>query len=140
MQCPACGYPEMEEQNRDETLSYTHRSVTVKNLKGHFCPKCGEGIWDAESNARLDEAQTELIEGVRNEVGAEVQRIRKVLKLTQAQLAADLGLGKLAFSRYEQGKTQPAVVLVKLLKLLEKHPGLLEELRQTDIPPKRVST
>jgi HTH-type transcriptional regulator/antitoxin MqsA len=138
MQCPACGYHEMNEQNRDETLSYSGRSVTVKNLKGHFCPECGEGIWDSESNSRLDEAQTELIHGARNELGAEIRRIRKALKLTQSRLAEDLGLGKLAFSRYEQGKTQPSVALIKLLRLIEKHPGLLEELRETDIPLMRT--
>jgi len=107
----------MEEQNRDETLSYCGRSVTVKNLRGQFCPECGEGIWGAESNKRLDEAQTELIDNARHDIGAEIRRIRKALKLTQAKLAEDLGLGKLAFSRYEQGKTQPSIALVKLLRL-----------------------
>jgi HTH-type transcriptional regulator / antitoxin MqsA len=138
MQCPECGYPEMLEQDRDETLSYGGRSVTVRGLKGKFCPKCDEGIWDSESNKRLDEAQAGLIDNVRHEAGADIRRIRKGLKLTQAQLAENLGLGKLAFSRYERGKTQPSVVLLKLLRLIEKHPGLLDELRETDMPPRRV--
>ncbi len=140
MQCPACGHPQMEEQIRDETLSYGGRSVTVENLKGQFCPDCDEGIWDTESNRRLDEAQTELIDAARLQASADIRRIRKALKLTQAKLAENLGLGKLAFSRYEQGKTQPSVALVKLLKLIEKHPDLLKELREMDVPYKHVST
>ena len=135
MQCPACGHPEMREQNRDETLSRCGRSVTVLNLKGRFCPECDEGIWDPESNRRLDEAQTELILAARSEAGAEIRRIRKALNLTQAKVAEELGLGKLAFSRYEHGKNQPSPALLKLLRLIERHPDLLEELKNTDAPP-----
>ena len=32
-----------------------------------------------------------------------------------------------AFSRYENGKTRPPVALVKLLRLLDRHPDLLAE-------------
>ena len=67
MQCPACSHPEMEEKNQDETLSYSGQSVTVQNLRGEFCPVCGEGVWDSESNRRLDEAQTALMNAVRAE-------------------------------------------------------------------------
>ena len=62
MQCPECGHTEMEEQTRDETLSCDGRCVTVQNLRGHFCPDCDEGVWDAESNRRLDEAQKALLD------------------------------------------------------------------------------
>ena len=34
-----------------------------------------------------------------------------------------------AFSRYENGKTEPPLALVKLLKLLDRHPELLNEVR-----------
>lgn len=134
MQCPACGYPEMESKNQDETLCYGGQSVTVTNLRGEFCPACGEGVWDSESNRRLDEEQTALITAARAKVSANIRRIRKSLKLTQSELAKNFGLGPLAFSRYERGKTQPPLLLVKVLSLLEKHPGLLDELREMDVP------
>jgi HTH-type transcriptional regulator/antitoxin MqsA len=140
MQCPACGYPEMEEKNQDETLSCCGQSVTVENLRGEFCPACGEGVWDSESNRRLDEAQTALMNAVRAEASADIRRIRKSLKLTQAELAKNFGLGPLAFSRYERGKIQPPILLVKVLWLLKKHPYLFEELREMNIPPRDVPT
>lgn len=140
MQCPACGYPEMEPKNRDETLSYGGQSVTVHNLKGEFCPACGEGVWDSESNQRLDEAQIALMKTARSEVSANIRRIRKSLKLTQAELAKHFGLGPLAFSRYERGKNQPPFLLVKVLSLLEKHPDLLEEFREMNEPHGDVIT
>jgi len=33
------------------------------------------------------------------------------------------------FSRYENGKTKPPLALVKLVKVLERHPDLLTEVR-----------
>jgi len=34
-----------------------------------------------------------------------------------------------AFSRYENGKTKPPLALVKLLKVLDRHPELLKVVR-----------
>ena len=39
------------------------------------------------------------------------------------------GGGVNAFSRYENGKTKPPLALVKLLKVLDRHPDLLSEVR-----------
>lgn len=47
----------------------------------------------------------------------------------QRQAAAIFGGGVNAFSRYETGKTKPPLALVKLLKVLERHPDLLDEVR-----------
>ena len=41
------------------------------------------------------------------------------------------GGGVNAFSRYENGKAKPPLSLVKLFRLLDRHPGLLEEIRTT---------
>jgi len=55
--------------------------------------------------------------------------VRKKLALDQREAAEIFGGGVNAFSRYETGKTRPSVALMKLLKVLEKHPELLEEVR-----------
>ena len=39
------------------------------------------------------------------------------------------GGGVNAFSRYETGKTKPSLALVKLLKVFDRHPDLLNEIR-----------
>jgi HTH-type transcriptional regulator / antitoxin MqsA len=126
MNCPACGRL-MVPDIRDQVISCGAGSVIVKAIKGNFCPNCDEGILDPESYQRLTEAQRDLVNAVRIEAGAEIRRIRKRLKLTQTQLAENFGLGPLAFSRYERGKTRPPVVLLKLMRLLENHPDLVEE-------------
>ncbi len=128
MKCSACGHDEMASKTLDETLSYGGQSLTLHGMRGEFCPACGEGVWDAESYRRYAEAQTALLRSVKGDVGGEIRRIRKGLNLTQTQLAESFGVGKAAFSRYERGKTRPPAPVVKLLKLLERHPDLLKEM------------
>ena len=55
--------------------------------------------------------------------------MRKKLALDQREAAEIFGGGVNAFSRYENGKTRPSLALVKLLKVLDRHPELLEEVR-----------
>lgn len=128
MKCPACGNTEMVTRIQDEPLFFGGQSLTLHAMKCDFCPTCGEGVWDEESYRRYTEAQAGLIRTVKGDVSADIRRIRKSLKLTQTELSEAVGIGKVAFSRYERGETRPPSPLVKLLKLVEKHPDLLEEI------------
>ena len=130
MKCPICDHAEMVERTQDEKLSFGGQSLTLHGMKGEFCLKCHEGVWDAESYRRYTEAQTALLRAVKGDLSADIRRIRQNLKLTQAELSKVFGVGKLAFSRYERGKTQPPAPLVKLLKLVERHPDLMNEVRE----------
>ncbi|EQD78889.1 transcriptional regulator, XRE family [mine drainage metagenome] len=58
-----------------------------------------------------------------------IASVRKKLRLDQQEAAEIFGGGVNAFSRYENGKTKPPLALVKLLKVLERHPDLLAEVR-----------
>lgn len=62
---------------------------------------------------------------------AEIRRIRKKLRLTQVEAGELVGVGKIAFSRYERGESQAPGPLVKLLQLMDRHPELLPEIRAT---------
>ncbi|MFH0789382.1 MAG: type II TA system antitoxin MqsA family protein [Pseudomonadota bacterium] len=128
MECSACGHPKMVAKTKDETLSYGGQSLTLHAMHGNFCSSCGEGVWDAESYRRYTEAQAALLRAVKGDISADVRRIRKNLKLTQTELANAFDIGKVAFSRYERGETRPPAPVVKLLKLLERHPDLLAEI------------
>lgn len=132
MKCPACGHPQIVAKTRDETLTYGSQSLTLHAMHGEFCPSCGEGIWDAESYRRYTEAQAALLRAVKGDVSADIRRIRKSLKLTQTELAEAFGVGEVAFSRYERGETRPPAPLVKLLKLIERHPDLLAEMQEVN--------
>lgn len=56
--------------------------------------------------------------------------VRKKLAVDQREAAEIFGGGVNAFSRYENGKTRPPLALVKLLRVLERHPDLLAEVRR----------
>lgn len=58
-----------------------------------------------------------------------IANVRKKLSLDQREAAELFGGGINAFSRYENGKTKPPLALVKLFKVLERHPDLLNEIR-----------
>jgi len=120
----------MMERTQDEKLSFGGQSLTLHGMKGEFCTNCDEGVWDAESYRRYTEAQAALLRAVKSDLSTDIRRIRKNLKLTQAELSKVFGVGKLVFSRYERGKTQPPAPLVKLLKLVERHPDLMNEVRE----------
>ena len=59
---------------------------------------------------------------------AYIAKGRRQLDLDQRLAAEIFGGGVNAFSRYENGKTKPTLALVKLLKILERHPNLLSEI------------
>ena len=92
---------------------------------------CQEVVLNREHGDRY----SELIGAFQRQVNAAfvdpsyIARVRRKLDLDQRQAAELFGGGVNAFSRYENGKTKPPLALVKLLKLLDRHPDLLDELR-----------
>ncbi|EKD37636.1 MAG: hypothetical protein ACD_75C01059G0003 [uncultured bacterium] len=100
-------------------------------MTGDYCPACAEIILGREQGDRY----SELIGQFRREINAAyvdpiyIATVRKKLDLDQREAAEIFGGGVNAFSRYENGKTKPPLALVKLLKVLDRHPDLLGEVR-----------
>jgi HTH-type transcriptional regulator/antitoxin MqsA len=113
----------------DETLELDGQSLTLHGMSGHFCEECDEGVWDEASYRRYVKGQEALVRSAKENVGTDIRRIRTKLNLTQKDFADRLGLGKLAFSRYETGKTRPPAFFIKFLKVIERHPDLLDEIQ-----------
>lgn len=118
-------------------LRYKGRSVVVRKLSGHFCPKCGEGVLEDSSNACYAAALDELVRETNLAAMPDLRTIRKRLKLSQVEAAELFGGGVNAFSRYERGETEPPRSLVQLLRILDRRPELLAELRPEAV--RRVS-
>ena len=129
--CPQCGVSMSREESRNEVVEYEGESLSVAGLSGWFCPACNEAVFDDESAHRYGAAGDTLIGKVRERRQAEIRRIRKKLGLTQVEAGELVGVGKVAFSRYERGETQAPEPLVKLLRLVDRHPELLSEVRGT---------
>ena len=60
---------------------------------------------------------------------AELARISKKLKLSQAEEARLTSGGKNFFSRYECDHIKPVTAVINLFRLLDGHPELIKELR-----------
>lgn len=131
MKCPCCGAAELIYDTRDLPYLYKGQTTTIPNVSGDFCPACGEVILDREQGDRY----SEWLGQFQRQVNAAyvdpgyIAQVRKKLDLDQRQAAEIFGGGVNAFSRYENGRTQPPLALVKLLKLLDRHPDLLGEVR-----------
>jgi HTH-type transcriptional regulator/antitoxin MqsA len=131
MKCPVCGAAEVVHDTRDLPYHYKGVPNVIPKVTGDFCPACDESILDAsESNRVMLQMQT--FSRQVNETFFDptyIAQVRKKLKLDQREAAEIFGGGVNAFSRYENGKTKPPLALVKLLKVLERHPDLLNEVR-----------
>jgi HTH-type transcriptional regulator/antitoxin MqsA len=133
VRCHICGKGELVEETRDTPYTYKGRKTVLKNISGEWCPSCGEVfLRKGEIDNYMIAVKTFKKQVNASLVDAEyVATVRKKLKLDQREAANLFGGGVNAFSRYETGKAVPPVALVKLLKILDGHPELLEEIRSS---------
>lgn len=121
----------MMRDKRDQPYVYKGRSTVIRGVTGHFCTSCGEAIFAPPEAERVSAAMLAFNRQVNGSlVDPEfIARVRRKLALDQREAAEIFGGGVNAFSRYERGATRPPVALVKLLKVLDRHPELLDEIR-----------
>ena len=131
MKCPNCGAAELKHDTRDLPYTYKGESTTLPQVTGDFCPACGEAVLDAAQSRRVSLSMHEFSKQINAAIvdPAFIASVRKKLDLDQREAAELFGGGVNAFSRYENGKTKPPLALVKLLKVLDRHPDLLQEVR-----------
>lgn len=131
MKCPSCGAAELVCDTRDMPYTYKGESTLIPAVTGDFCPACGEAILAVEESVRTSVAMLEFNKQVNAAIvdPGFIAGVRKKLALDQREAGEIFGGGVNAFSRYENGKTKPPLALVKLLKLLDRHPDLLDEVR-----------
>jgi HTH-type transcriptional regulator/antitoxin MqsA len=131
MKCPSCGAADLIHDTRDVPYTYKGETTSIPAVTGDYCPACGEIVLEREHGDRYGD----LIGQFRRQVNAAsvdpvfIASIRKKLNLDQREAAELFGGGVNAFSRYENGRTKPPLALVQLLKLLDRHPDLLNEVR-----------
>ena len=131
MKCPICGAAELIHDTRDLSYTYKGENMLIPAVTGDFCPACAESVLNASESDRVMREMREFSKQVNAAVvdPGFIARVRKKLGLDQRTAAEIFGGGINAFSRYENGRTRPPLSLVKLLKLLDRHPDLLNEIR-----------
>ena len=132
MKCPSCAAGDLVHDTRDVTYVYKGESTMITDVTGDFCPACDEAVFDTIESTRVNVAMLEFNKQVNASIVDPdfITTVRKKLALDQREAAEIFGGGVNAFSRYENGKTRPPLALVKLLKVLDRHPDLLNEIRR----------
>jgi HTH-type transcriptional regulator/antitoxin MqsA len=126
--CPETGKP-MVRDTRPMTINYKGQSATIQ-MPGWYCDESGESIHTGEDMKVSDAALKELKNKADLLNAQEVKRIRTKIGLTQREAGAIFGGGPNAFQKYEQGTVTVSKPMSNLLRLLEKHPEDVEELRK----------
>jgi HTH-type transcriptional regulator / antitoxin MqsA len=131
MKCPVCGAAELIHDTRDLPYTYKGETTVIPAVTADFCPACNESITDLAETERVMREMQAFNKQVNAAIvdPSFIVGVRKKLDLGQREAAEIFGGGINAFSRYENGRTKPPLALVKLFKLLDRHPELLNEVK-----------
>lgn len=120
---------ELNLAQRDLAFNYKGKTRVIASVHGWHCPVCGECEFISTDEAERHSAE---IEAFAAQIDAEealwLRTIRKKLGLRQKEAGKLFGGGISAFSEYERGKTQAHKSTILLLRLLDKHPELFDEI------------
>lgn len=127
--CPETGTP-MVRATRSLEISYKGQSTTI-DMPGWYCDESGESIFTDEDMKVSDAALKDLRKEVENLLKPqEIKRIRTKIGLTQREAGSLLGGGPNAFQKYEQNTVTVSKPMSNLLRVLERHPEEIEELKK----------
>ncbi len=115
---------------RPFVVTYKGKSRTV-DLPGYYPENGDDGVHvgdDMEVTDAALRALKEEVEGIPSPTT--IRRVRQKLNLSQREAGGILKVGENAFDKYERGLVEPSGPTSQLLRLLDRHPELVEELRQ----------
>ena len=80
------------------------------------------------------EAVDEALRSLKEEIDgilspSTIRRVRTRLNLSQQEAGLLLRVGENAFDKYERGLIEPSGPMIQLIKVLDRHPEIVEELR-----------
>ena len=129
LRCPTTGEA-MHRDTRPMTLAYRGESVTFA-MPGWYCHASDESVHTAADMKHSDRMLNQLkarVEGLLEP--QEIRRIRKKLRMTQAQAGQIVGGGPRAFQKYEAGDLLPSRAISSALALLDHNPDALTILQR----------
>ena len=142
MKCPTCEIGKLVLDTRDMPYTYKGKTTRIKGVTGRYCdnPECREVVMELGESIRTTQEMLKFSKKVNAELTPIdlLANVRQRFKLTQQQAAKVFGGGANAFSRYESGKTKPPLALVKLFRILDKHPDLFEEVSNMSVAARKA--
>ena len=114
---------------RPFVVAYKGETITI-DLPGYYPAGEGDGVHVGKDMSVVDDALRSLkeqVEGVPSP--ATIRRVRTKLRLSQREAGALLKVGENAFDKYERGLVEPSGPTSQLIKILDRHPEIADELR-----------
>ena len=110
-------------------VTYKGQSRSVE-LPGYYPEGTGEAIHVGDDMKAVDEALRSLKEEIDGILSpSTIRRVRTRLNLSQREAGLLLRVGENAFDKYERGLVEPSGPTIQLIKVLDRHPEIVEELR-----------
>jgi HTH-type transcriptional regulator/antitoxin MqsA len=130
MNCPECDGG-MVHAKRDMQYAYKGDLTVITGVEGEYCSECDEVVLSLEESRRVSAAMLAFNKHVNTGIVAPeyITAVRKKLQINRREAGEIFGGGPNAFSRYENGTTNPSVPLVMILKILDKHPEIWNEVK-----------
>jgi HTH-type transcriptional regulator/antitoxin MqsA len=127
--CPQTGQM-MVRGTRPMDIAYKGHRVTIA-MPGWYCDSSGESIHTGDDMKVSDDALRQLrIKAENLLTPQEVRRIRTKIGLNQREAGAIIGGGPNAFQKYEQGTVTVSRAISNFLRVLERHPEEIDELKK----------
>jgi len=128
--CTNCHSVRLVRTTKDIHVSVGTLSEIVPAVSGWHYPDCGAVVLlDADDSSKHMEMPGNKLSPALTKQAAFIQDVRVKLGLTLQQAEEILGGAEGAFSKYERMEAIPPRTIVHLLRILEKHPELLPEVR-----------
>jgi HTH-type transcriptional regulator / antitoxin MqsA len=130
-ECPACGKARGVLLHSPFVGSYNRVPVELADVASFRCEACGEQFYTPEQarelSLRVKLAAREKLDVLSPE---RIVAIRKKARLSQEALEDLLGLGDKVVTRWETGRVVPTKAADFVLRLLDRRPELIDDLRQ----------
>jgi HTH-type transcriptional regulator/antitoxin MqsA len=127
--CPETGKP-MVRDTQTKTITYKNENATF-DMPGWYCHESGESLHTVEDMKVSDAALRKLRIKVDKLLDShEVRAVRKKLHLSQREAGKIIGGGPNAFQKYEQGEVTVSKAVSNFLRVLERHPEEIDELKK----------
>lgn len=130
--CPVCGVRALVHDTRDLPYTYKGNDTVIPAVVADWCDACGESLTGPGETDRVMRAMSAFQREINVAQGtpAFLGQVRRKLRLSQRSAGKLFGGGVNAFNRYESGAAEPPKALVQLFGLLDRHPELLDDLRE----------
>lgn len=131
--CLSCGSKSLQRDTKKIKFKYKNKTL-MYDQPGMWCRDCSEVFLekgDAETTDRLIYNFQAKVDG--RLTTEDILRIRRKLGITQKEAGEIIGGGPNAFSRYETGKAYPTRGTENFLRLLDKHPKFIAEIRMNKV-------